>query len=455
MRTLKIISFIFIFAALSFCAAAYAYDPYWPATTDGGDTGYTTVYSSKNGNVIGIFYNGVKFWYDGDKYPDKNGWIYGEFQCRYGEASLNGWMRKENVHKYDVMPGDEPILPVGTVIADAVIETDENNFCICEDSKIYIAGEGTEKYFVFIAGTMANGWIDKGFVNVSDQCEAVDTEPAKLSEAVLYGHSDIPVYLYSDITAAEYEKEAGESVEVVWRGEQWSMVKFVKDFYGTREWNCKFIESRFLDEAGDHTIAEDTYEVFQVIPESSESYVQVRENPKNNAKVKYRLYRGAPVKVKDYVGDWAEIFLDKNTGGYIKTKCLTKSCEDETVCAFTTAKIWIAVKDGNDVNLEKGTLVTIIGCRDDDVVYTADGKDIRIGRITLFTPVDPSKDKLAKVANTPNLMIREYPGKEYDVVSTIRKGNTLTVTIPGDTWCQIRYDDTYAYVMTKYLNFED
>ena len=61
MRTLKIISFIFIFAALSFCAAAYAYDPYWPATTDGGDTGYTTVYSSKNGNEIGIFYNGVKF----------------------------------------------------------------------------------------------------------------------------------------------------------------------------------------------------------------------------------------------------------------------------------------------------------------------------------------------------------------------------------------------------------
>ena len=162
---------------------AYAYDPYLPAHID-SEEGFAYIYSEPScSSDYFVLYNGIKVWYNGDLYPNQDGWAHIELATN-GKIHVSGWINYNDLY---IKPGsplshvsEEACLQKGVINSEAILMVDELQIVIDQGLEVYIGGMNDNKYYIYLGGTSSTGWIAKENVTLLDIIEPWDTEPSAI-----------------------------------------------------------------------------------------------------------------------------------------------------------------------------------------------------------------------------------------------------------------------------------
>lgn len=231
-----------------------------------------------------------------------------------------------------------------------------------------------------------------------------------------------------------------------------------------------FIETRFLDPDGDHTIRYATVKSTEILDR-----LNVRWEADKDSIVEAKLCSGAKVQVPCHTEEWAVVYVT----GTEKSEMIAGSAMMEYL-VFDDAP----VKDGcTKVRLTKtmyagnggrqyrstwtgdplpaGTEVTVIGVEDGyDIDWDNCDRFICLteeGRvITVWNDegvLEPLEGTGVTVRTNTSVRMREMPNKEADTLRTLSKGTKVDVLLRGEGWTMVKYKDQTGYVMSRYLNF--
>lgn len=445
-RIKQVAAYVMLTVLLGIYFPGMAYDPYIYEYLC-GENGCVDLYYTPDGPAIGSFYNGTRFWYNGDLYPDKNGWVKGYFASFHQNDGIEGWLRKEDlIYKGITTADDSASYPVGIVNKETCITVMEDEFRLADGVRVFIIGTAPDACYVRIAGTLENGWIKKTDIDLTADWESSEQELVTISEAQLYGeHDRVPVYYYCDTSSDTYFLSKNENVELVWHGSEWSLIKCVRisEYTGSRTCPCYFIENRFLSETGEHASDKIRY----VSPSTPTHRVLLRP-AENSTKYIAKLNAGMVVYIIKEGSKWCYVKAGDSTG-YVQTQYLQTDASGKPLYARTTEDIRIP---GLGITVPVDTTVLLLSSHNDMICFMTQDGEVYSACISCFLPQDNSMDIEATVTSD-SLRFRILPSKSkyVDVVTSIGKGKKVVITILGDTWSQIRYQDTIGYVMTKYL----
>lgn len=228
-----------------------------------------------------------------------------------------------------------------------------------------------------------------------------------------------------------------------------------------------FIESRFLDPDGDHSVAYATVNTSGPL-----NRLNVRRYPSTDAWVQVKLCAGAQVQVASHTDDWAAVLIVGPEGGeeesgsvqmkylvfgddtQIKNGCVrVRLTEDRYEDQYRSDKKQL---------LPAGTELTVLGVydgydieRDNSdrfLCLTEDGRTVMIWNDSgVFEPVGEGLGVTAKAAS--NVRMRVSPSKDAEVIRTLDKGTKVEVLLRGEGWTLVKYKDQTGYVMSRYLSF--
>ena len=234
--------------------------------------------------------------------------------------------------------------------------------------------------------------------------------------------------------------------------------------------NHAFIETRFLDPDGDHSIRYATVRTSGVL-----NRLNVRSTPDEDGYVSAKLCSGAKVQVPCRTDEWAAVFFNGESGGErIYGSVMTDYLVfDDTPVENGTVRVRLSrlVYGGNRGNqyratctggsLPAGTELTVIGVEgnfdadmgDSDQFFclTDEGRLVVIwDQEGVLEPVDPF-DITVKVRS--NVRFREKPDQNSRAMRTLSAGTKVKVLLRGEGWTMIEYKGQTGYVMSRYLNF--
>ena len=233
--------------------------------------------------------------------------------------------------------------------------------------------------------------------------------------------------------------------------------------------NGAFLEKRFLDPGGDHSVAGAV-----VKSDGRLNRLNVRYRGDADAAVRFKLCAGAEVEVLSQMNGWATIRLPGSTAsaagvGCVKAEYLaTGSAADKVqpgyVRAILTQDPWYWTLEGvvsRSHDLHAGDTVTLIGVytgfdvTDDDsrdvfLAKTADGALIALRSEGNLEPQDTFG---LSAKTTSSVRMRSLPAKDAEEMRTLSKGAKVEVLLRGEGWTMVRYQNETGYVMSRYLRF--
>ena len=242
-----------------------------------------------------------------------------------------------------------------------------------------------------------------------------------------------------------------------------------------------FIESRFLDPDGDHSVAYATVNTSGPL-----NRLNVRRYPSTDAWVQVKLCAGARVQVASHTDSWAAVFIVGQGGGEkesgsvqmkylafgdaadkVKNGCVKVRLTEELVTwhrniDFTFRRAGNRPAFPERKTLPAGTELTVLGVYDgynietDDfdvfLCLTEEGQTVNIcNEGGILKPVGEGLDLTAKAAS--NVRMRVSPSKEAEAIRTLNKGTRVEVLLRGEGWTMVKYKDQTGYVMSRYLSF--
>ena len=236
-----------------------------------------------------------------------------------------------------------------------------------------------------------------------------------------------------------------------------------------------FMELRFLDPDGDHSVTYATVKTSGVL-----NRLRVHSGILND-EVFLKLSSGARVQVPAHTDEWASVFITGPGGGTfesgkvkmeflifgdaskVKNGCVrVRSRETLYNSSARTYSIYsFSPKGSSDftVSLPAGTEMTVIGIRtggdssDPEVFFCLLDDGTMIDVCDIGGVLEPLEGSGVKVKTTSNVKMRMAPTKEAEEVRTLNQGTSVEVLLRGENWTIIKHKDQVGYVMSKYLQF--
>ena len=228
-----------------------------------------------------------------------------------------------------------------------------------------------------------------------------------------------------------------------------------------------FIESRFLDPDGDHSVAYATVNTSGPL-----NRLNVRGYPSTDAWVQVKLCAGAQVQVASHTDDWAAVLIvgpegGEEESGSVQMKYLVFG--DDTQIKNGCVRVRLTEDRYEDQYrydkkqlLPAGTELTVLGVNDGYDIerdncdcflcLTEDGRTVMIFNDSgVLEPVGEGLGVTAKAAS--NVRMRVSPSKDAEVIRTLDKGTKVEVLLRGEGWTLVKYKDQTGYVMSRYLSF--
>lgn len=233
-----------------------------------------------------------------------------------------------------------------------------------------------------------------------------------------------------------------------------------------------FIETRFLEQNGDHSRVYATVKSDQPLDR-----LNVRSYASKEAPVICKLCAGAKVQIINHTDEWAAVFVTGETGGesysgVVQMSYLTPD-GNPAVNGCARVRTVYDLTAGNGGNwyrlrwadigyggMPAGTELTVIGVEghyDADLDYpdrllclTKEGRLITLLDDGVLEPIQ-STGIQAKAAS--NVRMRSAPDKTAASIATISKGQKVEVLLRAEGWTMVKYRGETGYIMSRYLIF--
>lgn len=231
-----------------------------------------------------------------------------------------------------------------------------------------------------------------------------------------------------------------------------------------------FIETRFLEPDGDHSIRYATVNSSKVL-----NRLNVRWDADEDSSVAVKLFSGAQVQVPSHTEKWAAVYLTGTDGSeMIRGSAMMEYlvCDDAPVKdGCVRVRLTETVYSGNGGTqyrstwtgqaLPAGTELTVIGVEgeydmdwdsgDRFLCRTEDGRVITVWNGDgVLEAIDGTG---ITVRTNTSVRFREKPSKEAKSLRTLSSGTKVEVLLRGEGWTMVQYKDQVGYVMSRYLNF--
>ena len=229
-----------------------------------------------------------------------------------------------------------------------------------------------------------------------------------------------------------------------------------------------FIESRFLDPDGDHSVAYATVNTSGPL-----NRLNVRRYPSTDAWVQVKLCAGAQVQVASHTDDWAAVLIvgpegGEEESGSVQMKYLVFGDDTQIKNGCVRVRLTEDRYYEDQYRYDKkqlrpaGTELTVLGVNDGYDIerdncdcflcLTEDGQTVNIcNEGGILEPVGEGLGLTAKAAS--NVRMRVSPSKDAEVIRTLDKGTKVEVLLRGEGWTLVKYKDQTGYVMSRYLSF--
>ena len=119
----------------------------------------------------------------------------------------------------------------------------------------------------------------------------------------------------------------------------------------------------------------------------------------------------------------------------------------ETVPVLEQGPVWCRVQYQTTVGYVMTSFLTILPGSESTVNTPSP--------VVSPVPSQPSSDMAKVVTPSGSLNLRETAWDNARILRTIPQFAFVTVLQRGTDWCRVLYENTYGYVMTKYLSFEN
>ncbi len=215
-----------------------------------------------------------------------------------------------------------------------------------------------------------------------------------------------------------------------------------------------FIETRFLDPAGDHSVTYATVKTSGVL-----NRLRVHSGSVYGDEVFLKLSSGARVQVPAHTDEWASIYITGPGGGYygsgrVKMEFLVFGDASKVKNGCVRVR-----RNSSALTYPAGTEMTVIGIftvRDSSepecfLCLLDDGTTIGVS--DTGGVLEPLEGSGVKVKTTSRVKMRMGPSKEAEVLCTLNQGTSVEVLLRGENWTIVKYKDQVGYVMSKYLQF--
>lgn len=251
----------------------------------------------------------------------------------------------------------------------------------------------------------------------------------------------------------------GDEVQVLREKDGWAQLS-----------NHAFIETRFLDPAGDHSIRYAT-----VTSSRPLNRLNLRTDPDPDAYVTCKLFAGTKVQLPAHTDEWASVYVSGEDGGWYTSGSVMLeylTFDDSAPDARPRVRLTQTLYGGNGGSsfraswsgdaLPAGTGMTVFGV---DAHFNASESDdcdrfyclLDDGRLVciwddggVFEPLS-CPDATAKARSSVRL--REFPSQQAPVLRSLSSGAKVTVLLRGEGWTMVEYKGQRGYVMSRYLSF--
>lgn len=329
---------------------------------------------------------------------------------------------------------------------------------------LQICGEFGDDYFVDMGNYY--GFIPKAAVQWYAELtmgERYDwTESMAVAECTVYT-GGMPLALGFSATGYCAERpimvKDGEKVKVVRYLDGWAQLS-----------NNAFIESRFLQPDGDHTIRYATVSSSKVL-----NRLNVRWDADEESSVEVKLFSGVRVQVPSHTEEWAAVCLtgtgnsEMNSGSAMMAYLVFDDTPVKDGCVKVRLNKTLYSGNGGaqysskwtGTPLPAGTEMTVIGVSGDYDIEWDSGDwflcRMENGRVITVWNSDGVLEAVEgtgiTVRTNTSVRFREKPNKEAKALRTLSSGTKVEVLLRGEGWTMVQYKDQVGYVMSRYLNF--
>lgn len=330
-----------------------------------------------------------------------------------------------------------------------------------------IGGENGEDYYV--ESTYMKGYIPKTAVGVTEATKALnpgrDDFGIKTEKRRVYtGGKPLGISRASSLFCEMCPSvvEDGATVRVVKYLGDWAQLDM-----------GRFIETRFLDPEGDHTLRYAT-----VKTTSHLDRLNLRWDPDRNADASVKLCSGTRVQVIGGTDEWTTVLVTGEKGGNSFYGCVMNQylVFDDTPVENAGIRVCLQ-KDlfGNYANtifgvdkpysrftgelLAAGTEMTVIGVSahytdefgDSFLCLLDDGRMVSLHDAA--SDLWPLEGTGIQAKTNTAVKLRREAAKKADALMTLSEGTKVDVLLRGEGWTMVQYKEQVGYVMSRHLKF--
>lgn len=438
-----------------------------------GEKGTVTLYqkASKSSAVVGTFENNLMVFYDSEKQSGKWARITLEGSYNVRHESFSAYVRMDDL--IDLYSGEttkkapEAVLKTARVLSDTAMYSAKTkgaaqNGRLSKGAYVHIMGDCGAYDYVAAFGTNAQGFVKKTDLELTGESGTLNgalpvTTPSATVYALMADSAD-GATLYDTCSTLcsiwPFLLADQTSVDIVLLMKDWALVCYdrggLHEMYG-------YLESRFLDPNGDHSL-----NTAYVKTAGSDERLNLRSRPNQDADYSMKLFSGVLVYVIDQNDEWTRVRVEKSAEtGYVMTKYLVKT-QAETTDAMpqVTSVGKQSLQNGYNrawqsaelARLNDGDALTVLGVIEDSAFVMVEPALCGYLPLTEILPVGNSGETTATVSYD-TLKLRQEPTTESKAVVNIPKGAKVKVILHGDVWSKVEYKGKQGYVMTRYLKF--
>lgn len=459
-----VLLFILCLLAIGLISNANAGEYYMIVATDG--EGIAVYGSSGGGRQVGTLYNG----FGGSLSLQATD---GRYSC-WLTKDTTVWLNDEKAMKYltdDAWSTPDDQIPCNCFLAEV---TEDGAGLYTGTGHKHLLAKHKVGTLVTVCGSFGNDYYVKikgggaGFMAKSALRKVKDLTYTDYIDAC-YGMTDLPtatVYVegghlklasaasdYSEVSDGVDMKNGGQVVFLRDLGD-WAQVAKV---YDGRIGYGGFIEKRYLDPNGDHSVPTAVVKTTHPL-----NRLNVRYSAEKDSWSEVKLCSGVRVQVVSKGKDWTEIALYAEKGnrqftGFVMTEYLAFG-EDadkvEDACVRVRFqrewKPYLYGSQSYPAGLE-GTVIGVNEGGNDFYVLLDDGEILCVRDEEIDPILEPVNPTAWKAKTTKSLNMRSGPNSDSTKVMSVKSGATVEVLLRGEKWALVRYKDKTGYVLSSGL----
>ena len=252
------------------------------------------------------------------------------------------------------------------------------------------------------------------------------------------------------------EVKNGDTVKILRDLGDWAQVAVITDAergYGFQG----FLETRYLDPAGDHSIP-----MAVVRTDHPLNRLYVRDVADKNSSAEVKLCSGVSVQVVSSAAGWTEIALygeagTKSITGFVQSAYLaagTDADRIENACVRVRFHLPEAARY-NSVLVTDGQEGTVIGVDSLNQSLNAfyvrldSGEIIQVRDNGVSPVLEPVGTTVWKAKTTRSLTLRSGPSSSSEKIRTLKSGTSVEVLLRGEKWALVRCGGETGYVLSS------